>query len=68
MKRKAFNDTPLPPRKAFLVWIACALAGWVVALVVIYAFLRFGDPMIAEQDATRLRELAPAAGDSKTKP
>ena len=63
---------PLPVRKAILVWIGCALAGWVFALVSIYSVVRFGDTLTAAfrdekpavSDQQKLEEIAPAAGET----
>jgi hypothetical protein len=74
---------PLPARKAILVWIGCAVAGWFVALVSIYSVVRFGDtvtalfrgegPVIAEEEKDGdkeegLSDIAPAAGESAPPP
>ena len=63
----------MPARRAILVWIGCALAGWVFALVSIYSVVRFGDtltaafrsgePTIADQKQDEeISDIAPAAG------
>jgi hypothetical protein len=65
----------MPARKAILVWIGCALAGWVFALASIYSVVRFGDtltavfrggePTIADQKQDKeISDIAPAAGGS----
>ncbi len=67
---------PLSVRKAVLIWIGCALAGWVVAIVSMYSVLRFGDTLMARiaelpnifvssPEDEGMSEIAPAAGESK---
>lgn len=66
---------PLSTRKALLVWLGCALTGWLVAIFSIYGVLQFGDRVVAvltEPDGARvtddngqsMQDIAPAAGDT----
>jgi hypothetical protein len=67
---------PLSTRKALLVWLGCALTGWLVAIFSIYGALQFSDRLVAvltEPDEVRvtngngngesMQDIAPAAGD-----
>jgi hypothetical protein len=68
------RDERLPMRRAALVWLGFALAGWVTVVVSAYSVMRFGDTVVAgvqemfnptaqtAEEEEGLSDIAPAAG------
>ncbi len=40
-------------RRSFLVWVACAMLGWVVGLVSLYYVIRTNETITAQDDSSR---------------